>query len=305
MGRIHDSIFPCTKSENYVWDPQYTPCDEAYIDVFYRHKDPDGRRYRLRDITAPGRGQAAKGNPRYEFLGVIRYWRFSKETMQKLCEQGRIVQTSPGTVPAQKRYLDEMPGVPLQSLWLDIKPVQPHSKDALEYATQKPEALLGRKPVLFIMMNDTCEADDVGDWLQRKYPAEFGGDRLLVIHTDRSGEVSKRDLDKARTVARDVDDDKSPVSCIASVVMLREGWDVQNVTVADQAAHAPPLPPHSPISARTSRSSAECSSRKPSFSHTRCIARFSGRMSAVTRRTPSSRATRNSRRSTSVPSPPR
>src|SRR6516165_1437007 len=81
------------------------------------------------------------------------------------------------------------------------------------------------------MMNDTSEADDVGDWLQKKYPAEFAGDKLLIIHTDKSGEVSKKDLDKARTVARDVDSGTSPVNCIVSVVMLREGWDVQSVTV--------------------------------------------------------------------------
>src|SRR5207248_5824674 len=92
-------------------------------------------------------------------------------------------------------------------------------------------APLNRKPVLFIMMNDTAEADDVGDWLQKKYPAEFGGDRLLVIHTDRSGDVTKKDLDKARNVARDADQHKSPVNCIASGVMLRDGWDVQGVTV--------------------------------------------------------------------------
>jgi type III restriction enzyme len=92
-------------------------------------------------------------------------------------------------------------------------------------------APLGRKPVLFVMMNDTAEADDVGDWLQKKYPAEFAGDKLLIIHTDKAGEVSKKDLDKARTVARDVDSGTSPVNCIVSVVMLREGWDVQSVTV--------------------------------------------------------------------------
>jgi type III restriction enzyme len=92
-------------------------------------------------------------------------------------------------------------------------------------------APLGRKPVLFVMMNDTAEADDVGDWLQKKYPAEFGGDRLLVIHTNKTGEVSSKDLDKARVVARDVDRGTSPVNCIVSVVMLREGWDVQSVTV--------------------------------------------------------------------------
>ncbi len=90
---------------------------------------------------------------------------------------------------------------------------------------------LGKKPILFVMMNDTSEADDVADYLQRKYPDEFGGERLLVIHTDRAGEVSKKDLDKARKVAHDVDLAESPVNAIVSVLMLREGWDVQNVTV--------------------------------------------------------------------------
>src|SRR5208337_4527289 len=89
----------------------------------------------------------------------------------------------------------------------------------------------GKKPVLFVMMNDTEDADDVGDWMQKKYPTEFGGDKLLVIHTDKSGEVSKKDLDKARTVSREVDLETSPVNCIVSVLMLREGWDVQGVTV--------------------------------------------------------------------------
>jgi type III restriction enzyme len=90
---------------------------------------------------------------------------------------------------------------------------------------------LGKKPVLFVMMNDTAEADDVGDWLRKKYPSEFGAEKLLIIHTDRSGEVSKKDLDIARKASREVDDEKSPINCIVSVMMLREGWDVQSVTV--------------------------------------------------------------------------
>lgn len=97
-------------------------------------------------------------------------------------------------------------------------------------------ALLGKKPVLFVMLNSTAEADEVGDYLRVKYPAEFGPDengnrRLLVIHTDRSGEVSKRDLDEARETARRVDDGSSTINAIVSVLMLREGWDVQSVTV--------------------------------------------------------------------------
>jgi type III restriction enzyme len=90
---------------------------------------------------------------------------------------------------------------------------------------------LGKKPVLFVMMNDTSEADEVGDWLKKKYPSEFGAEKLLIIHTDKSGEVSKKQLEEARTVSREIDDEKSPVNCIVSVLMLREGWDVQSVTV--------------------------------------------------------------------------
>jgi len=90
---------------------------------------------------------------------------------------------------------------------------------------------LKRKPVLFIMMSDTDAADDVEDWLKRKYPEEFGGQRTQVIHTDKSGEVSKKGLDIARRAVREVDQEDSPINAIVSVLMLREGWDVQNVTV--------------------------------------------------------------------------
>ena len=90
---------------------------------------------------------------------------------------------------------------------------------------------LKKKPILFVMMSNTEEADDIGDWIRTKYPKEFGGEKTLVIHTDKSGEVSKKDLDEARKTAKDVDHDKSPVNAIVSVLMLREGWDVQNVTV--------------------------------------------------------------------------
>jgi hypothetical protein len=64
--------------------------------------------------------------------------------MQELYEQGRIVQSKPGTVPAYKRYLDEMPGVPLQDLWWDIPPISAQARERLGYPTQKPLALLER-----------------------------------------------------------------------------------------------------------------------------------------------------------------
>lgn len=61
--------------------------------------------------------------------------------MERLYKEGRVVQTKPGNVPREKRYLDEMPGIELQDIWLDIKPVS-NSKEDLGYPTQKPERLL-------------------------------------------------------------------------------------------------------------------------------------------------------------------
>ena len=87
----------------------------------------------------------------------------------------------------------------------------------------------GHRPVLFVMCEDTLAADEAGDYL-RQLP-DFAGDRLLVIHTNRSGEITKDDLDKARRAAREVDGPGSPIRCIVSVLMLREGWDVRNVCV--------------------------------------------------------------------------
>src|SRR6266478_6753475 len=98
-----------------------------------------------------------------------------------------------------------------------------------EYRDQlKP---LKKKPVLFVMMNSTDDADDVADWLRSRYPGEFDSDRTQVIHTKNNGEIKETDLDAARKVVREVDSESSPINAIVSVLMLREGWDVQNVTV--------------------------------------------------------------------------
>ena len=142
-GRVHDLLLFYSMSDSWTWNQLYTEYDQDYVDQFYRHVEPEtGRRYRLGDLTGPG--GAAKGNPSYEVMGVTRYWRYSEERMAELIEQGRIVQTRPGAVPAYKRYLDEMPGVPLQDLWTDIGPIASQAKERLGYPTQKPQALLER-----------------------------------------------------------------------------------------------------------------------------------------------------------------
>jgi len=156
-GRIHDVILFYTKTDEWLWNNVFTPYDESYTDAFYKYIEPEtGRRYRLGDLTGPG--GAAKGNPSYEVMGVTRFWRYSKEKMAELIRQGRIVQTKPGTVPAYKRYLDEMPGVPLQDWWGDIGPISSQAVERLGYPTQKPEELLER-----IILTSSNEGDLVLD----------------------------------------------------------------------------------------------------------------------------------------------
>ena len=142
-GNIHDTIVFYTKGSKWTWNPKYSDYDPEYKDAFYKYVEPEtGRRYRLDNLTGPG--GAAKGNPQYEVMGVTRYWRYSKENMDQLIAEGRVVQRRSGAVPAYKRYLDEMPGVPLQDMWTDIRPIGAQAKERLGYPTQKPLALLER-----------------------------------------------------------------------------------------------------------------------------------------------------------------
>lgn len=94
---------------------------------------------------------------------------------------------------------------------------------------------LGKKAVLFVMTDDTKNCDEVAEFLETSY-SEFK-DAVLVIHTKNNGEISEassgknaEELDILRKAANTIDDDSSPYKVIVSVLMLKEGWDVQNVT---------------------------------------------------------------------------
>lgn len=86
----------------------------------------------------------------------------------------------------------------------------------------------GRMPLLFVMAADTRSADQITAYLETVPELR---DRVLTIHTNRVGEISKADLDLARQAVRRVDAPDSPYSAVVSVLMLREGWDVRNVCV--------------------------------------------------------------------------
>lgn len=88
---------------------------------------------------------------------------------------------------------------------------------------------LGQKPVLFIMAERTAYADVIAEHIRKQ--TRLKKKEVLVIHTDTAGRLTKKHLDEARVAAREVDKPNSPVKIIVSVLMLREGWDVKNVTV--------------------------------------------------------------------------
>jgi len=100
------------------------------------------------------------------------------------------------------------------------------------YAEHQP---LGKKAVLFVMVDDTRNCDEVGAHLEKICPELEGA--VLVIHTKKNGELSeaasgknKDELDTLREASNKIDGWESPHKAIVSVLMLKEGWDVRNVT---------------------------------------------------------------------------
>ena len=94
---------------------------------------------------------------------------------------------------------------------------------------------VGKKAILFVMTDDTRNCDDVAEYLEGHYPDLK--DAVLVIHTKNNGEISearsgkaKDELEKLRKQANAIDGPDSPYKAIISVMVLKEGWDVRNVT---------------------------------------------------------------------------
>lgn len=168
-GNVRDTILFYTKGNRWTWNWLYTPYDVEYVESFYRFtEEGSGRRYRADNLTAarPGgdtqyewrvkrpedgawQGDLTEEfrNPLvgWEYRGVTpyrrRYWAYSRHGMEQFEREGRLVYAQSG-MPSFKRYLDEMPGVPLQNDWSDIRPAS--RSESLGYPTQKPQALLER-----------------------------------------------------------------------------------------------------------------------------------------------------------------
>ena len=147
FGAVHENIFYYSKSStDYVFNKQLQPFEKKYLEQRFNQRDKDGRIYGTSDCTAPAHGDTGKALYFGDKLltppsGAM--WRFSQENINKMMAEGRIEFTTKG-LPRVKRYLDEIEGKAVHSIWTDIFPINSQAEERVDYATQKPEALLER-----------------------------------------------------------------------------------------------------------------------------------------------------------------
>lgn len=160
-GPVHDVLLYYAKGDEPVWNQQFQEYDQSYLDAFYTHVDEDGRRWRRSDLTGPGVRHGATGEVwrGRDVTAKGRHWAYPPSELERLDKQGRIHwPQKEGGMPMLKRYAEDQPGVPLQDVWTDIKPIHNLGAERLGYPTQKPEALLER-----IIQASSSEGDTVLD----------------------------------------------------------------------------------------------------------------------------------------------
>ena len=134
-----DIILRYSKSREFVFNRVFGDHNPEYVRKAYRYKVQNGRRYRLLPLLNPNDDRP---NLTYEFLGVTRVWRWTRDRMEKAYRDGIVVQLKPGAVPQYKKYLDQSKGRTITNDWNDIEQVA--GGEAIGYPTQKPLALLDR-----------------------------------------------------------------------------------------------------------------------------------------------------------------
>ena len=158
FGTACDILFYYAKSANFTFHPQYCENNPEYLSKMFRHVDENGRFYRIDNLASPN----PRPNLMYEYKGYkppVKGWAISKEKMEQWDQEGRLhfPKTLHGRIQ-RKRYLDELKGEEVQSLWDDILPIGSQAQERLGYQTQKPIALLER-----IIQASSSEGDVVLD----------------------------------------------------------------------------------------------------------------------------------------------
>ncbi len=157
FGNVHDLIFCYSKSKDYRFNKSYKEVDKKLLKTHYKYVD-DGRIYQLCDLTQSGSGPARKFGDKLLEPPPGKHWIWSQEKIDIGIKEGRIIFTS-GKMPRLKRYLDKSEGNPIEDIWTDIYPINSMAKERLDFATQKPEALLKR-----IILASSNPGDIVADF---------------------------------------------------------------------------------------------------------------------------------------------
>ncbi len=160
-GTVHDTIFFYTAGDKHTWNALYQPYDDEYIETFFEQKDEDGRRWKRMDLTGDGirHGESGAKWRGIDVTSKSRHWAIPGDAVKlyDLQSEGTLARLDEldaagaihwpkktGGVPRLKQYADTMPGVPLQTIWGDIRPLHNLSQERLGYPTQKPLPLLER-----------------------------------------------------------------------------------------------------------------------------------------------------------------
>lgn len=141
LQRNHDTIIVYQKGTNSIYNPEHKDYDDEIVEKAkicpYRRK-----KYVTTALVNRQPNVVQRPNLRYEWNGHLLQWHISKERMQMLHDDNRLEYSSKSGIPRVKKYFDELDGIPVKDVWFDIKQIQGVEK--LDYATQKPVALLNR-----------------------------------------------------------------------------------------------------------------------------------------------------------------
>jgi adenine-specific DNA-methyltransferase len=194
-GPIHDLIYFFRRGSSHVWNPQFEPLSEEYVEGFFDQvEDGTGRRYARGDLTARGTRRGETGRP---WRGIDpnklgNHWKVPPAELDRLDAENRIHwPKKEDGMPRLKRYHDEVVGRQAQDIWTDIRLMHNLSSERTSYPTQKPEALLER-----VIKASSNEGDLIADFfcgsgttaavaekLGRKWIASDLG--KFAIHTTR------------------------------------------------------------------------------------------------------------------------
>jgi len=160
-GPVHDVLLVYGKTDEYKWNRLFQPYEPEYIDTFFDQEDEDGRRWKRMDLTGAGvrHGETGKVWRGLDVTAKGRHWAYPPKVLDELDAKQRIHwPAKAGGMPRLKQYPEDLPGVPLQDVWTDIRPLHNLAAERLGYPTQKPEALLER-----IIQASSDERDTVLD----------------------------------------------------------------------------------------------------------------------------------------------